>query len=49
MQWNIFNSRNINGFTFVPVTFPMNQPDALLIEDLKLQQLIDYINSKKIK
>lgn len=34
---------------FVPVTFPYNVPDALLIEDLKIQQLIEYCNKKQIK
>lgn len=34
---------------FYPVTFPVNEADGLLIEDLQLQQLIDYLNAKKVK
>ena len=48
----IFSSNNstyIDGMMFVPVTFPYNVPDALLIEDLKIQHLIEYCNKKQIK
>lgn len=34
---------------FYPVTFPVNEADGLVIEDLRLQQLIDYLNEKKVK
>ncbi len=37
------------GMPFYPVTFPVNEADGLLIEDLQLQQLIDYLNAKKVK
>lgn len=49
MQWNIINSRSQDGFTFVSVTFPFNKPDSILIEDLQIQNLINYINEKCIR
>ena len=49
MKWNFINSRYINGFMHVPVTFPYNKPDSLLIEDFKIEQYIEYINRKDVK
>lgn len=43
------NSKYIDGMLFVPVTFPYNIPDALLIENLKFNQLIEYCNRKCIR
>lgn len=34
---------------FYPVTFPMNEADGLVIQDLQMQNLVEYINSKNIK
>ena len=34
------------GMPFYPVTNPVKEADGLLIEDLRLQQLIDYLNEK---
>ena len=49
MKWNFTNSKYIDGLMYVPVTFPYNRPDAILIEDFKIEQLIDCINRKKLK
>lgn len=49
MQWNVINSRSQDGFTFVSATFPFNKPDSILIEDLQIQNLINYINEKRIR
>ena len=38
-----------DGMPFYPVTFPVNEADGLVIEDLQLHKLIEYINDKKIK
>lgn len=43
------NSTYIDGMLFVPVTFPYNIPDALLIENLQIQQLVEYCNRKHIQ
>lgn len=48
----IFSRNNltyIDGMMFVPATFPYNIPDALLIEDLHIQQLVEYCNKKQIQ
>ena len=37
------------GMPFYPVTNPVKEADGLLIEDLRLQQLIDYLNEKDIR
>lgn len=49
MLFSSYNSKYIDGLQFVPVTFPYNVPDALLIENLHVQQLIEYCNNKQIK
>lgn len=49
MQWTTINSKNVDGLTFVGAFFPLNRPDALLIEDLNLPYLIEYIQKKEIK
>lgn len=38
-----------DGMPFYSVTFPNNEADGLVIENLKLDQLINYINEKNIK
>lgn len=38
-----------NGMPYYPVTFPVNEADGLLIEDLQLQQIINYLNANGIK
>ena len=47
MEW--VYTKNVDGLTFVPVTYPLNKPDGILIEDLNLPYLINYIKEKKIK
>lgn len=47
MEW--VYTKNVDGLTFVPVTYPLNKPDGILIEDLDLPYLINYIKEKKIK
>ena len=37
------------GMPFYPVTNPVKEADGLLIEDLRLQQLIDYLNEKDMR
>lgn len=37
------------GIPFYPVTFPMNEADGLVIEDLRLQELLEYLNHNGIK
>ena len=37
------------GMPFYPVTNPVKEADGLLIEDLRLKQLIDYLNEKDIR
>ena len=49
MLFSSYNSKYIDGLQFVPVTFPYNVHDALLIENLHVQQLIEYCNNKQIK
>ena len=49
MIFSANNSTYIDGLMFVPVTFPFNKPDALLIEDLQIQQLVEYCNRKHIR
>lgn len=46
MKWNYINSKYIDGMLFVPVTSPSNEPDAILIENLAVSGLIEYINKK---
>lgn len=48
MQWSSANSKYMDGMPFVPVNFPFNKPDGILIENLDLSQLIEYIQNKKI-
>ena len=36
------------GMPFYPVTFPVNEADGLLIEDLQLQQLVDFIKNNNV-
>lgn len=48
-KWNEYNSKYIDGKCFVPVTFPYNKPDGILLENLKLGDLIDYIQKNQIK
>lgn len=48
MQWSSANSKYMDGMLFVPVNFPFNKPDGILIENLDLPQLIEYIQNKKI-
>ena len=38
-----------DGIPFIPVTFPANRPDGIIIEDLQIQQLIDYVNKNNLK
>lgn len=49
MLFSSDNSKHVNGLRFVPVTFPYNVPDGLLIENLHVQQLIEYCNNNQIK
>ena len=49
MLFSSDNSKYIDGLQFVPVTFPYNVPDALLVENLHVRQLIEYCNNKQIK
>lgn len=49
MYWNDLNSKYIDGVLRVAVNFPFNKPEAVLIQDLRLEQLIAYITSAKIK
>ena len=36
------------GMPFYPVTFPVNEADGLLMEDLQLQQLVDFIKNNNV-
>lgn len=47
MQWTYKNY--IDGMPFVPVTFPLNKPDGILIENLQIEKTVEYINLKQIK
>jgi len=38
-----------NGIPFYPVIFPANEADGILIEELQIQRLIDYVNCYDIK
>ena len=38
-----------DGMPFYPVTNPVNQADGLVIENLQLQQMLDYLNEKDIR
>lgn len=49
MIFSADNSTYIDGKLFVPVTFPYNIPDALLIQNLQIQQLVEYCNRKHIQ
>lgn len=49
MQWTTINSKNVDGLTFVSATFPINRPDAILIENSDVPYFIDYIQKKRIK
>lgn len=44
MQW--IYTKHVDGIQFVPVTYPFNRPDGILINNLELQRLIDYINER---
>lgn len=48
-KWTEHNSKYIDGKRFVSVTFPFNRPDGILIENLKLEYMVDYIQKKQIK
>ena len=37
------------GMPFYPVTFPVNEADGILMEDLQLQQLVDFIKINNVK
>lgn len=47
-RWNEYNSKYIDEKLFVPVTFPYNKPDGILIENLHDWDIIRYINEKNI-
>ena len=49
MKWNAENSKYVGGLMYVPVTFPYNRPDAVLIEDFKIEHYVEYINSHQLK
>lgn len=36
------------GMPFYPVTFPANEADGLVIEDLELQQLVDFLKNNNV-
>ena len=48
MTFDQFTSSYIGGKCFVSVTYPFNTHDALLVENLKLEELIEYINREQI-
>lgn len=48
-KWNEYNSKYFDGKCFVPVTFPYNRPDGILIENLKVEYMVDYIQKNQIK
>ena len=37
-----------DGMPFYPVTFPVNEADGLVIEDLELQQLVDFLKINNV-
>lgn len=47
-KWNNYNSIYIDGKRFVPVTFPYNKPDGILVENKYDENIANYINSKSI-
>lgn len=42
-------TRTINGFMYVPVTYPLTKPDGIYIENFKLADVIDQINKYQVK
>jgi len=48
MIFDQFTSSYIDGKCFVSVTYPFNSHDALLVENLQLQELVEYIHKKEI-
>lgn len=42
------NIKYIDGMPFKAITYPFNKPDSMVIENIKLEQSVNYINSKKI-
>lgn len=36
------------GMPFYPVTFPVNEAEGILMEDLQLQQLVDFVKKNKV-
>ncbi|OJV63472.1 MAG: hypothetical protein BGO41_09310 [Clostridiales bacterium 38-18] len=43
------NSKYINGQPYVAITYPFNKPDALFVEDFKLEEMAENIQSKRIE
>lgn len=48
MIWDQFSSSYVDGKCFVAVTYPFNYHDALLVEDLRVDELVSYIRNEKI-
>lgn len=38
-----------NGVPFFPVTFPLSDANGILVQDLQIEKIVDYINIHKIK
>lgn len=50
MKWNDINSRQLNGWTYVAVTAPMNVPDGLLIRsDDDFDAVRNHIRTNRIQ
>lgn len=49
MKWSSECTKTVDGFTYVPVTFPYNMPDGLLIEDFDTEALIEQIRYKSLQ
>lgn len=47
-NYNNYNLKSIDGKFFVPVTFPHNRPDGILVENMHVKDTVDYINAKNI-
>lgn len=48
MIWDQFSSTYVDGRCFVAVTYPFNRHDALLVENLHVDEMISYIKHQNI-
>ena len=48
MIFDKFTSSYLDGKCFVAITYPYSKHDALLVEDLRLEELVQYIQDRRI-